>query len=117
MQANCTSELYFSFTKYFKKISLLRSVLPWNKKNTQLNILQFRLSTFFAGCRGGFVSHWCPGFGGFLFGFIDFKRELFGKNKLYMLALVKTPLSNLIRCTKEFFSALLSMDKNIKDGN
>lgn len=55
--------------------------------------------------------------GGFHLLFIDFKCDFFGKSRFYMLALVKTPLPNLVRCTKEFFSAVLSMDKNTKDGN
>lgn len=55
--------------------------------------------------------------GGFCLLFIDFKCDFFGKSRFYMLALVKTPLPNLVRCTKEFFSAVLSMDKNTKDGN
>lgn len=72
---------------------------------------------FSAGCRGGFVFHWCTGLGGGCLFFVDFKCDFFGKSKCYMLALVKAPLPNLVRGTKGFFSALLSMDNNTKDGN
>lgn len=57
MQVNGTSAVCFSFTKYFKQISLLRSVLPWNKRNAQLNKILSADLVLSDGCEGGFVSH------------------------------------------------------------
>jgi len=61
VQANCTSAVCFSFTKYFKQISPLICVLRWNTKEyIAEKHSQCGVSAFWWANRGGCVSYWCP---------------------------------------------------------